>query len=100
MEKLRLIALVASGLAFITVQRSDAQLTPGIPGVGGMSFGFPGGFYAYPTRYNYYPYGYYMRPYFSYSQFYPRYYAGPSNHWYHGHRVYSHHHRHHYYHSY
>jgi len=92
MKKLLLIALVASGLAFVPVQRSDAQLTRGIPGAGGMSFGFPGGYVAYPTRYNYYPYGYYMRPYYNYSQPYSYYFARP----YQGHRVYSrHHHRHH-----
>jgi hypothetical protein len=46
MKKLLLIALVASGLAFVPVQRSDAQVSVGI-GVG------------YRGYYGYYPYGYY-----------------------------------------
>jgi len=45
MKKLLLIALVASGLAFVPVQRSDAQISVGI--------GYPG------YGYGYYPYGYY-----------------------------------------
>jgi hypothetical protein len=77
MKKLLLIALVASGLAFVPVQRSDAQVSVGI-GVG------------YPGYYGYYPYGYY-RPYPYYG-----YYSGPSYYWYNGHRYYRHH-RHHYY---
>src|SRR5206468_6433507 len=64
MKKLLLIGLAVSGLAFVPCQRADAQVTIGVPGVG-LSFGFPGGYYAYPTRYNYYPYGYYRRPYYS-----------------------------------
>ena len=59
MKKLLLIALMVSGLAFVPVLRSDAQIS----GVRALSFGFPGGYYAYyPTYYNYYPYVYYMRP--------------------------------------
>jgi hypothetical protein len=58
MKKLLLIALVASGLTFVPVQRSDAQISVGI--------GYP----AY--GYGYYPYGYY-RPYPYYG-----YYSGPS----------------------
>ena len=77
MKKLLLIALMASGLAFVPVQRSDAQVSVGI-GVG------------YPGYYGYYPYGYY-RPYPYYG-----YYSGPSYYWYNGHRYYRHH-RHHYY---
>ena len=75
MKKLLLIALVVSGLAFVPVQRSDAQITVGV--------GYPG----------YYPYGYYRpHPYYGY-------YYGPSYYWYNGHRVYYHrHHRHHIYH--
>ena len=69
MKKLLLIALVASGLAFVPVQRSDAQISVGI-GVG-------------PGYYGYYPYGYY-RPYPYYG-------------YYNGHRYYYRHHRHHYY---
>ncbi len=53
MKKLLLIALAVSGLAFVPGQRSDAQITAGLPGVGGMSFGFPGGYYAYPTKAGY-----------------------------------------------
>ena len=77
MKKVLLIALVASGLAFGPVQRSDAQVSVGV-GVG------------YPSYYGYYPYSYY-RPYPYYG-----YYNGPSYYWYNGHRVYYRHHRHHY----
>jgi hypothetical protein len=70
MKKLLLIALVASGLAFVPAQRSDAQVSVGI-GVG------------YPGYYGYYPYGYY-RPYPYYG-------------YYNGHRYYYRHHGHHYY---
>src|SRR2546430_9474950 len=75
MKKFLLIGLAVSGLALVPWQRADAQITVGLPGVGGISFGFPGGYYAYPTRYNYYPYRYYRRPYYSYSQPYS-YYSG------------------------
>jgi hypothetical protein len=92
MKKLLLIGLAVSGLAFVPAQRSDGQITAGLPGVGGISFGFPGGYYAYPTAYNYYPYGYYMRPYYSYSQPYSYRYGS----WYNGHRTYHRTHRHHY----
>jgi hypothetical protein len=78
MKRLLLIALVATGLAFVPVQRSDAQISVGI--------GYPG------YGYGYYPYGYY-RPYPYYG-----YYYGPSFYWYGGHRYYYRHHRHHYYH--
>jgi hypothetical protein len=97
MKKLLLIAFAAGGLTFVPVQRSDAQISAGLPGVGGISFGFPGGYAAYPTRYNYYPYGYYMRPYYNYSQPYSYYFARPSHYRSHGHRVYFRHHRHHSY---
>jgi len=85
-KRVLLIALVASGLAFVPVQRSDAQVSVGI------GVGFPGGYYGYPGYYGYYPYGYY-RPY-PYG-----YYNGPSFYWYGGHRYYRHH-RHHYYYRY
>ncbi len=39
MKKLLFIALVATGLLFVPVQRSDAQITVG---VGGVGFGYPG----------------------------------------------------------
>ena len=100
MKKLLLIALAVSGLAFVPGQRSDAQITAGIPGVGGISFGFPGGYYAYPTSYNYYPYGYYRRPYSSYSQPYSYYYSGSRYSSYNGRRTYHRHHRHHYHYRY
>ena len=96
MKKLLLIALAVSGLAFVAGQRADAQVTVGLPGVG-LSFGFPGGYYAYPTRYNYYPYGYYRRPYYSYSQRYS-YYSGSRYYGHNGRRTYHRHHRH-YYHN-
>ena len=73
MKKLLLIALVASGLAFVPVQRSDAQISVGI--------GYPA--YGYYRPYPYY--GYYYRP---------------SYYWYNGHRVYYRHHRHHHHYHY
>jgi len=80
-KKVLLIALVASGLAFVPVQRSNAQVSVGI------GVGTPGYYYGYPS------YGYY-RPYPYYG-----YYYGPSYYWYGGDRYYYHrHHRHHYYH--
>jgi hypothetical protein len=48
MKNVLLIALAVSGLAFVPGQRSDAQITVGLPGVGGISVGFPGG-YLCPT---------------------------------------------------
>src|SRR5213594_1241321 len=39
MKKLRLIVLVASGLAFVPVQSSDAQIYVGIPGIAGVGIG-------------------------------------------------------------
>jgi hypothetical protein len=86
MKRLLLIALVASGLAFVPVQRSDAGVWVGVGPVGvGV-----GGYYGYPySGYSYYPYGYY-RPYPYYG-----YYSGPSYYWYHGHRYYYRHHYHH-----
>ena len=88
MKRLLLIALVASGLAFVPVQRSDASVWVG---VGPVGVGF-GGYYGYPYYgYSYYPYGYY-RPYPYYG-----YYSGPSYYWYHGHRYYYRHHHHHHY---
>jgi hypothetical protein len=93
MKRVLLIALITVGLAFVPAQRSDAQVSVGIGGVG-VGFGYPAyryGYYNgyYPYSYGYYPYGYY-RPhrYYGYS-------TGRSYYRY-GHRVY-HHNRHHYY---
>ena len=89
MKKLLFIALVATGLLLVPVQRSDAQVTVGVGGVG-IGFGYPGYRYGYYGS-GYYPYGYY-RPYPYYS-----YYSGPSYYWSNGHRYYRHHRHHHYY---
>ena len=78
MKKLLLIGLVAGGLSFAAVPRSDAQVY--------FSIGFGPGYYGYPYGY-YYPYRYY-RPY--YGNYRPHY-------WYGGHRYYRHHRHHHYY---
>src|SRR2546429_5804161 len=73
MRKLLLITLVAGGLVFASVPRSDAQVY--------FSVGFGPGYYGYyPSRY-YYPYRYY-RPYYG-SYYRP-------NYWYGGHRYYFH----------
>jgi len=86
-KRLLLIALVASGFAFVSAPRSDAGVSFGI------GLGFPVGYYGYGYPgyygYGYYPYRYY-RPYPYY------YYGGPSFYWSGGHRYYRHH-RHHYY---
>src|SRR5438874_12555698 len=80
MRKLLLITLVAGGLVFASVPRSDAQVY--------FSVGFGPGYYGYyPSRY-YYPYRYY-RPYYG-SYYRP-------NYWYGGHRYYRHFRHHHYY---
>ena len=83
MKKLFLFAFVVSGLAFVPVQRSHAQIEIGIPGIGtgpGVNYGFP-----HFERW-YYPVGgwYYRLP--------DGYYGAPSYDWHHGHRVYSRHH--------
>src|SRR2546430_16227913 len=71
MRKLLLITLVAGGLVFASVPRSDAQVY--------FSVGFGPGYYGYyPSRY-YYPYRYY-RPYYG-SYYRP-------NYWYGGHRFF------------
>ena len=89
MKKLLFIALVATGLLLVPVQRSDAQVTVGVGGVG-VGFGYPGYRYGYyPYSSGYYPYGYY-RPYTNYG-----YYSGRS--YYNGHRYSRHHHHRHYY---
>ena len=91
MKKLLLIALVASGLTFVPVQRSDAQIFIGLPGIVGIGIG-PGPYYGYPNYgYGYYPHGYYYRSYPYYG-----YYRGPYywSHWHHHH----HYHHHSYYH--
>jgi hypothetical protein len=96
MKRLLLIALMACCLAFVPAQRSDAQVSVGIGGVG-IGFGYPAyryGYYSYPYGHGYYPYGYY-RPYryYGYGPSYYRYYNG-----YNGYRVYRHHRHHRYYH--
>ena len=61
MKRLLLIALMAGGLAFVPVQRSDAQVLVGIGGVA-IGFGYPVyryGYYDHPYGYGYYPYGSY-----------------------------------------
>ena len=64
MKKLLLIALMVSGLVFVPMQRSDAQISVGI-GVGS-----PGGYYGYPGYgYSNNPYGY-SRPYPYYGGYY------------------------------
>jgi hypothetical protein len=75
MKKLLLITVALSGFALVPAQRSDAQVFVR-NGSEGLSFGFPGGYYAYPRYLNYYPYGYALRPYVNYSQ---SYYYGPSH---------------------
>ena len=77
MKKLLLMVLVASGLAFVPVQSSDAQIYVGIPGIAGVGIG--GGYYGYPaySYSGYYPYGYY-RPYYYSRPYYSSYYSGPS----------------------
>jgi hypothetical protein len=81
MKKLLLIGLVAGGLSFAAVPRSDAQVY--------FSIGFGSGYYGYYPYGSYYPYRYY-RPYYGYYR---------PNYWYGGHRYYRHH-RHHHYHRY
>jgi hypothetical protein len=86
-KKLFLVAFVVSGLAFVAVQRSDAQVEIGNPGIGtgpGINYGYPHFVYGYYPRGGYY----YQQPDYGY-------YGGPSYDSYHGHRVYSHHHRYH-----
>jgi len=84
-KKLFLVAFVVSGLAFVPVQRSDAQIEIGIPGIGtgpGVSYGYP-----------HFEYGYYPRGGYYYQQPYHGYYGGPSYYGHHGHQVYYRHHR-------
>ena len=66
MKKLLLVPFVVSGLAFVPVQRSDAQIENGIPGIGtrtGINYGYPHFEYGYYPRGGYYyrqpDYGYY-----------------------------------------
>lgn len=76
-----LVAFVVSGLAFVPVQRSEAQIEIGHPGFGtgpGVNFGYP-----------HFEYGYYPRRGYYYQQPDYGYYRGPSSDWHHGHRVYS-----------
>src|SRR5437667_8297078 len=57
MKKLLLIALAVSGLAFVPGQRSDAQITAGLPGVGGFSAGFQCCYYVDTTCYQFEQFG-------------------------------------------
>src|SRR2546430_16859227 len=69
MRKLLLITLVAGGLVFASVPRSDAQMH--------FSVGFGPGYYGYYPSRDYYPYRYY-RPYYG-SYYRPNYWYG--GHW-------------------
>lgn len=85
LKKLFLVAFVVSGLAFVPVQRSDAQIEIGIPGIGtgpGVSYGYP-----------HFEYGYYPRGGYYYQQPYPGYDGGPSSYGHQGHQMYYRHHR-------
>ena len=67
MKTLLLITLAISGLALVPAQLSNAETpTVLVPRTGGLSFGFPSGYYGYPRYLNYYPYGYYRHPYVHY----------------------------------
>ena len=82
MKKLFLVAVGVSGLAFVSVQRSDAQIEIGIPGIGtgpGVNPGYP-----------HFEYGYYPRGGYHYRQPDYGYFGGQSHD-----RVYSRHHRYH-----
>ena len=62
---LLLVAFVVNGLAFVPVQRSDAQIELGLPEIGtgpGINYGYP------HFEYGYYPRGgyYYQQPYYGY----------------------------------
>jgi hypothetical protein len=79
-KKIFQVAFVVSGLAFLPVQRSDAQIEIGIPGVGtgpGVNYGYP-----------HFEYGYYPRGGYYYQQPYSGSYGGPSYDGNHGHQVY------------
>ena len=80
MKKFFLVAFVVSGLTFVPMQRSDAQIEVGTPGGPG-----PGVNYGYP----HFEYGYYPRGGYYYRQ--PDYgsYGVPPYDLHHGHRVYS-----------
>ena len=61
MKRLFLVAFVVSGLAFVPVQRSEAQIEIPIPGIGtapGINYGYP------HFQRGYYPRGwyYYQQP--------------------------------------
>ena len=87
MKKLFFVGLVLSGLPFVAVQRSDAQIEIGNPGFGtgpGVNYGYPHFEYGYSPRGGYY----YQQPDYGY-------YGAPSYHSPQGHRVYSRHHRYH-----
>src|SRR5262245_17807637 len=79
-KKLFLVAFVVSGLAFVPVQFSDAQIESGIPGIGtgpGVSYGYP-----------HFEYWYYPRGGYYYQQPYSGYYGGPPYYGHHGNQGY------------
>ena len=83
MKRLLLIALMVSGFGFVPVQRSDAQIEIGIPGIRtgpGVNYGYP--HFEYYSRGGYY----YQQPDYGY-------YGGSSYDSNQGHRVYSRPHR-------
>jgi hypothetical protein len=80
-----LAAFVVSGMGFVSVQRSDAQIEIGIPGIGtgqGVSYGYPHFEYGRSPRGGYY----YQQPYLGD-------YGGRSCCGHCGHQVYYHHQR-------
>src|ERR1044071_5516319 len=82
-KKIFLVAFVVSGVAFVPVQQSNAQIDAGIPGVGaasGVNYGYP-----------HFEYGYYPHKGYYYQQ--PDFYGGQSYDSHHGRRVYPRDHR-------
>ena len=97
MKKLLLIGLAVGGLAFVAGERADAQITPGLPGVGGLSFGFPGTVMPIRRATIIIHTGTASGPYLSYAQPYSYYYSGTRYSRYNAHRTSRRHHRHYHY---